>query len=251
MPPIPPEFSSLAKYHFAAESISKYNPIVGIVLRHVFAHSCGDSPSASPSAKQFLSSYSETLPSFPSDGPDEARFFANELFKSLQTYLQSGHLSPRTADQFWLCATVYSILEGDDAIEREQMCRAAAVRLQRVLAASKKKTGGAKLRRPQSVYVGGNGSEEGVDGSLMRSCVPGRKAPSVFPEPPVGKAPSEYVAQLAQLGVRIEGKVPKVSPENVAAVQEGLDTGLGLLRAGDSREALARFRAALELWGGR
>jgi hypothetical protein len=241
----PPQFSSVAKYYFAAESISKYNPIVSVVLRHVFADSCTTilTTITSPSAQQFSETYHRTLSSFPLDGPDETRFFANELFKSLVTYLQSGKLSPQTPDQFWLCATVYSILEGDQALAREQLCRVTAVRLHRLLATGKRPPRAKMRTAPKR-----GADPPGPADPLMRSCLAPR-APAL----PVAVAlsPSDYAEKLGKLGVRIARSIPKAPPNATEAIQEGLDAGVALLQAGDRAGALARLRGALEIWTAR
>lgn len=133
---LPGEIKRYAKYYYAAESISKYNKTVAQVLGHVFADYCVDEIlplTASPNAHRFITTYIQTLGPFPCDGPAETRYFANDLYDSLSAVLQSGKITKNLADQFWLCSTVYSVLDGEESEIREQMCRFAALSLRKLL----------------------------------------------------------------------------------------------------------------------
>lgn len=133
---VPSELKRYAKYHYAAESISNYNPTASQVLRHVFSDYCTDEIlplTASPDVHQFLETYKQSLDPFPCDGPAEMRYFANDLYNSLLVALQSGKISLELPDQFWLCSTIYSVIDGEEAEIREQMCRYAAVSLKKLV----------------------------------------------------------------------------------------------------------------------
>jgi hypothetical protein len=207
---VPPEFSQLAKYYYAAESLSKYNPIVTEVLRHVFGDSCADlvPTTASPAAREFAANYQKSLNVFPYDGPEESRLFANDLFATLCASLKSGRVSPALTDQFWLCGVVYSILDGDEAVRRERVCRIVAARLRRAFEAARRPPDRAQLRKPAL---------------MLRMNRP--------PDDP-----------------DLSGQSPPLKEAVRAAVTERVDLALKMVKAGSPGQALNYLKLALDLW---
>jgi hypothetical protein len=221
MSAVPPEFSQLAKYYYAAESLSRYNPIVREVLRHVFGDSCADlvPTTASPAAREFAASYQKSLSVFPYDGPEESRLFANDLFATLCASLKSGRVSPALADQFWLCGVVYSILDGDEAVRRERTCRIAAARLLRAFNAARRPPDRAQLRKPASML------------RMNRQ-----------PEPALDDP------ELARLGVAVSAQAPQLKGAARAAVTERVDLALKMIKMGSTAQALNYLKLAVDLW---
>jgi hypothetical protein len=229
MSAVPPEFSQLAKYYYVAESLSKYNPIVTEVLRHVFADSCADlaPTTASPAAREFAASCQKSLNVFPYDGPEESRLFANDLFATLCASLKSGRVSPALADQFWLCGVVYSILDGDEAVRRERTCRIAAARIRRAFEAARRPPDRAQLRKPATML------------RMNR-----QRAPADVPAP--WTAPED--PELARLGVAVSGEAPPLRDAERAAVAERVDLALKMVKIGSRGQALNYLKLAVDLW---
>lgn len=140
VPKVPKEFKACERYYYAAMSVEPYNAVVSLVMQHVFAD-CGleiVESFASADAHQYIEQFADNLPDFPCDGPEETRLFANDLFQALSSEFQAGRFSENTPNQYWLCATLYSVLAGDDAIEREKLCKILALRIKRLLEKGRK-----------------------------------------------------------------------------------------------------------------
>ena len=269
--PVPPDLRRYAKYYYAAESLVKHNPIVAQVLRHVFADSCHDDLLpllASPEPRQFIESYRKNLSSFPCDGPEETRYFANELYDSLTAFLKSGKVSYKLAEQFMLCSVVFSVLEGDEAIHREKTCRIVAGRIKRALDKAKTKTDGRKsnqnlddefpdlqgLRLCQSVRPGPSLLDSGAE-KLEKKKKPEKKKPQeTKPAEPVKpdfrKAYDEraVIEYLTALGVSEDVKVPALMESCKARINEDLDMALTMAKMGNRENAVRCLDDAIKVW---
>jgi hypothetical protein len=241
--PCPPEFERFAKFYYAACAIMDYSPIAGHVLRHVFHDHVGEilPKVTSQQAKQFAESYERHLAPFPNDGVDELRYFAGELYEVLKGNLRAGKISPDIADQYYLCSTIYSVLEGDDCIARERKCRHVACRLNRLLKRATK-------RRPAGKSHGQ--IDKKVIQEMMRSVQPMARVASQLVLPDFRKSfqENEITQFLMSCGVNIEKKSIPRDQDARAFIQQSLDNALDMMKNRKERQALECLRSALAAW---
>ena len=257
--PVPEELKLYAKYYYAAESLLKYNPIVAQVLRHVFVDYCLDDIipfTTAQRAHEFVQSYKKNLSSFPCDGPSETRYFANELYDSLISFLKSGKVGYKVAEQFWLCSIVFSVLDGEDAIHKEKTCRIAAARILRALNNARKsepkpakqsqKTDADNdfpnfdaLRLVQSLRTTDSGSLRSQQTEPAKPTKPDFK---------LGYDDQAAVAFLASMGIKIESQIPPVKDAFKGQIAERLDMALTMSHMSNNESALRNLEEAAKLW---
>lgn len=212
--PPPPEYAPYNHFYFVAESLDKYNYTAALVMRHVFCNSCIDDivPGIGDyRVAQYMERYQKSLPDFPCDGPTETKNFADEMFATLSDSLEKGRVTTTMPEQFWILSVVYSVLEGDEVLHRERLCRNAGARLLRALATAKKPM-------PVIPDLSGKYNAAKVD---------------------------EY---LAVLGIPVTSDIPELKPSCKSSVLEDIDAAIDLIRSGDRGGANNSLFRALNTW---
>lgn len=241
---IPQEFSSCSKYQVVSETVYPYNRIVSLVFSHIFLDSCVNilSTTRSPEAFQFVDEYQKGLPPFPVDGPSETMCFADDLFESLMNKMRAGKITTKMPNQLWLCSTLYSVLEGEEAEKKEVICKVAAAKMRRMLNEGSVKTlnklkNGLRLK----LKVGTN-----------------NQASSTVDEHAKGKPDlnnilmnyneNDVMEYLLYLGVSIPNTSPQLKQICKPGVQMNLDLCMSFLGRGDKKGALTYLQAAQRIW---
>ena len=276
---IPDEFRENASYFYAGRALEPVNKITSIVLYHVFADSCKEiiENNNSPELKKFVDAFVEKLPPFPVNGPDEVRFVADELYGALQEKLQAGKINSHMCEQFALCSKLYSILDSDLAIIRENKCKYIAARLQ-VLFRDLERQKEEKERKEreereriekekqekeaknminendESLIVDEiNAQQKGKELHLgAKRMMTSNDIPRIPPSQPTfnnGYDPKHVREYLSSIGIdSTKTKAPQYNENIKNVIQKYLDLGTSCIKRGDKEMALEFLQKARKTW---
>ena len=244
---IPPEFRENAHYFYAGRALESVNKPTAIVLYHVFADRCKEIAEEikSPDLMNFIEIYSSKLPPFPDNGTSEALFVANELYGALYEKIESGILNTKMNEQFSLCSTLYSILEGEFCMLRETKCRILASKFQILINQMKDYY----KNEPLNAEIE---SEKEAKEIPQEECKKPEEVeiPKIIPQPTLGAsynvtAINEY---LDYMGCDRTQKIPKCSETMRPLVQKYIDLGTSCIKRGDKKTGLNYLQRAKKAW---
>ena len=287
MEEIPIEFSSCSKYLIVAESVHPYNRVVSLVFTHIFVESCTAilSTTKSPVAIQYLENFQKQIPPFPKDGPEETKYFADDLFDAISSSLRSGKINTKAPLQLWLCSILYSVLDGNEAAERETICKISAAKLRKLVLNGKIRKAlnnvPLKLKLPsqlkKDILMQNDNNELAAHQNVPQTHDPSQSQPQTAQAQPQSQishtqSPPQISHQQTQpqkpdlntilanynendvrnymrfLGVEPPMGCPKVMASCKSIIQMNLDLCYNFLNRGDTKDALRYLKAIERIW---
>ena len=268
---IPKEFQEYGQYYNAAINLKRYNPIVSLVLTHVFIDNCQDivlSSQTSESARNFLDKLKRNLPSFPRAGCEEVKIMANDLFISLRKHMREGNITSNIANQLWICNVLYSILNGDEAIKRERICKIAAVRINRLLGQLKKKNlhkqNPPELHKPTEKPNAKPNPTKKHHSTIPQNLPSKQTQPAddnhkvhrkrrIKPSVSLDSLLSNFdesnaLSYLSSLGVKVPTSVPQLNHKTESSILQNLELSLSSIAKNDYNEAKNLLYEAKNIW---
>lgn len=221
----------------ASQVFSKINKSVSLVMLHTFMDFCLEkfNYQQNPEIKDYLQNLAEKCGDFPEDGAQETRNLADDMFSRLTIQFQTGDITKDMPQQYLLCSLLYSVLEGAEAIERQNSCLYASLKIHEI-----QRTG---QSRPHNTQPTKQPQREPAKVEKTNS-----KLKLKMPE----KRPYVYnrdtaIQYLAKQGIQLPTNV-KYPEDFEDIILRDISHGANCLEVGDKERALKFFKKARKAW---